>query len=481
MTDDVQRYRQRREMRLKREQPVDAVQRFRERRYNRLVARMDADDDEKNGNKNSGGGHGNTRIPFGLCEREGIKVGDNWTPKDAWKALEGKGYSPDGVYKELQKTGSVSEARPAKVEAPKMSPKEANKAIKGFQETRKKRASLRWLVKHYGKQLADEEIWTERRRKIVENAIQKRDHTGLVYGTDSEAYKRDSQTCEEAIKRFEAHKSARDEFRDKLSSAKRDLDAIENSEEKKRYVDAVKTKWPTFGECKTVKELKERFDTEDYFTDDQSSFGRLDIESAVAIAEDVEAFFRANPKMRGKLGHFEVKKLYYGGLSYDDYVEFDSTEFKSRVREEKRGGYLHSEHVRDWGRQTVFHEYSHQMDTYISKKLGMSDMGFSTYVYNETVKRLKEAGSPIVSGLEEKIPSKIKGEEERKEFLDGLIKERVKRAVSEYAYKGGRGVHKNDVEFFAEAMSNLQTDSGPGEVEKIVGKIFEEKLKELRD
>lgn len=64
----------------------------------------DADDDEGNG----GGSHGNTKIPFGLCQREGIKVQPGWTPQDAWNALEGKGYNAKETYKELKETGKVS-------------------------------------------------------------------------------------------------------------------------------------------------------------------------------------------------------------------------------------------------------------------------------------------------------------------------------------------------------------------------------------
>ena len=66
-------------------------------------ARMDDDDDDEA----SGGSHGNTKIPFGLCQREGIKVGADWTPKDAWNALEGKGYKAGEVYKNLRETGKV--------------------------------------------------------------------------------------------------------------------------------------------------------------------------------------------------------------------------------------------------------------------------------------------------------------------------------------------------------------------------------------
>ena len=79
-----------------------------EKDYRRARARYDEKQDD---GEDTGGNHGNTRIPFGLCRREGIKVRPGWTPKDAWKALEGKGYSVSEVYKELKKTGKVSEKR----------------------------------------------------------------------------------------------------------------------------------------------------------------------------------------------------------------------------------------------------------------------------------------------------------------------------------------------------------------------------------
>lgn len=99
---------------------MDAVQKYRLNRIRRMelkygkyhgpLARFDDDDDETNNNNgnSSHGGHGNTRIPFGLCEREGIDIGKGWTPKDAWNALEGKGISAGSIYKQLRTTGKVS-------------------------------------------------------------------------------------------------------------------------------------------------------------------------------------------------------------------------------------------------------------------------------------------------------------------------------------------------------------------------------------
>ena len=98
--DAVTKYRLRRAERLGIEKETDSVTEYRRRRAQRLSARFDDDEDE-------GGNHGNTKIPFGLCQREGIKVQPGWTPTDAWNALEGKGYSAKETYQRLKKTGTA--------------------------------------------------------------------------------------------------------------------------------------------------------------------------------------------------------------------------------------------------------------------------------------------------------------------------------------------------------------------------------------
>ena len=97
----IEEYRKRRQSRL----DAKAVYDYKERRDQRWIARMD--DDEENGNNTGSGGHGNTKIPFGLCQREGIAIDPKWSPKDAWDALAGKGYSAGEVYKSLKATGKV--------------------------------------------------------------------------------------------------------------------------------------------------------------------------------------------------------------------------------------------------------------------------------------------------------------------------------------------------------------------------------------
>ena len=81
-----------------------AVEAYRKRRQLRLDARFRKDAPEAE-NENAGGnapaprgGHGNTRLPFGLCQREGIEVGRDWAPRDAWDALAGHGITPSSEY-----------------------------------------------------------------------------------------------------------------------------------------------------------------------------------------------------------------------------------------------------------------------------------------------------------------------------------------------------------------------------------------------
>ena len=82
-----------------------AVENYKMRRAARLEARgYHADVEEENNSNNrssSGSGHGNTRLPFGLCRRLGIEVGSDWTPRDAWDALADKGITPAGEFSRL--------------------------------------------------------------------------------------------------------------------------------------------------------------------------------------------------------------------------------------------------------------------------------------------------------------------------------------------------------------------------------------------
>jgi len=87
----------------------EKIEAFKQRRAERMHVRFDDEEDQGNNNNNrvnngkGSGGHGNTRLPFGLCKRFGIEIEDGWTPKDAWAALSGMGITADGAYEKLKK------------------------------------------------------------------------------------------------------------------------------------------------------------------------------------------------------------------------------------------------------------------------------------------------------------------------------------------------------------------------------------------
>ena len=88
---------------------MNAVDRFRIRRDRRINARKRLDDEEEanNGGGKKGGGHGNTKLPYGLCLREGIEIGKDWSPRDAWGALADKGITPAGEFAKRKGGGNT--------------------------------------------------------------------------------------------------------------------------------------------------------------------------------------------------------------------------------------------------------------------------------------------------------------------------------------------------------------------------------------
>lgn len=76
--------------------------------YNEIISGGNGETPEAEGNEGKdtpqeSKGSGNTRLPFGLCQRYGIALPEGATPRDAWNALKGKGITPEKVYKELDK------------------------------------------------------------------------------------------------------------------------------------------------------------------------------------------------------------------------------------------------------------------------------------------------------------------------------------------------------------------------------------------
>lgn len=76
-------------------------------------------------------GHGNTRLPYGLCKAAGIDATD-MTPKQAWQALESKtGIKADKAYDRLKKEGNAEKLAKEAEKLAKKKPKKAKAEPEG--------------------------------------------------------------------------------------------------------------------------------------------------------------------------------------------------------------------------------------------------------------------------------------------------------------------------------------------------------------
>lgn len=192
----VEEYRERREAR-KAERKRERIEDYRERRAIRLLERglmpveyrADApDDDGGNNNNNNGGGgekggHGNTRLPFGLCMRYGITIEPGWGPGDAWEALKGVGIEAKKAYEKLKRGGDPGTPEPEPPKDPVKSVRvrtrsgtdvEYNK-LEGKKLTWTSRGDAPWRL--YGDRVGDfEEMgWRAPARRMSESFFTKTD------------------------------------------------------------------------------------------------------------------------------------------------------------------------------------------------------------------------------------------------------------------------------------------------------------------
>lgn len=228
-------YKKRRQKRL----DAKAVEQYRIRRDARLHGRMDADGDEEsnNGGGKSGGGHGNTRIPFGLCQREGIQIDPEWEPSDAWDALAGKGYSAGEVYKELKKSGKVPEKKTASKPVPDL------KKVSALASEHKTRASElkrgRLALRE-----ADEEISDQDRLINNLNASIERYERWANESTGSEREKYERMVRDVKSSKDEAEKEL-GELKNRREHIKEKLGELEKKDEEyKEAVDSVLSDHP---------------------------------------------------------------------------------------------------------------------------------------------------------------------------------------------------------------------------------------------
>ena len=124
-------------------------------------------------------GHGNTRLPYGLCKKYGIDVPPGTTPYEAWELLKGKGVNPKEEYRKLKERGEKKARREAeeqakreagekaKREAGERARKEAEeKARREAEERAKREAEER--AKHEAEEKAKREAEEKAKREAEE-------------------------------------------------------------------------------------------------------------------------------------------------------------------------------------------------------------------------------------------------------------------------------------------------------------------------
>ena len=460
---------------------LKSISEYKRRRIQRLRARFDDDDDENNGGGAKRGGHGNTKIPFGLCQREGIKVGSDWTPKDAWNALEGKGYSASETYSELKKTGKTPKSPTGKAASGTVDLEAARKDYTG------KRSKVKQLESEY-RNRPDREM-LENRIKYSQERI---DDAERIYNIwDKRIQKRERQTgmgreeLEEAAstgkfivweergrrmglpaKDLLSNYKERDYWEKTIDGRKAELEeakakrdeALKPAEDAIRQArrevhEAAKKAFPTFDDCKNVEELESRFNAEGLFQDERDSdFGQLGLDASRKIVDTTMEFFGKHADLKGKLNAIRVDFHDDNQMGYsNDHVVFlnskyfGNEDFEAIYKKTVDNGF-HPEGTT--AMSVISHEYTHQMDNYMTEMLGIKRGKFSDKVLREVQKEIAT-----------------------------LTEDEIKKSVSDYSmkkYKGGESM-----EFLAEAYSEYLTSPNPRRIAMATGRIVEKYLKKV--
>ncbi len=461
-----------------------AIAEYKKRRITRLRTRFDADGDESENNSPPaarGGGHGNTKIPFGLCQREGIKVGADWTPKDAWEALEGKGYSASDTYKELKKTGKTPKSPTGKTGG---ATADVETARKDFSSKRAQMGQLRSELNNHPQreelerritfcknQLEDcemkaniclkrtqahEKKFGMTKEEIEEAAWQGKflhwEERGRRMARPAKDFVRDYRNLEFWERGVEARKKELEEAEKKRSEV---LGPIEEKIEKarKEVHEAAKRAFPSLDDCKNVEELESRFNAEGLFKGEaDSNFGELGLEHSRRVIDATMKFFEKHADLKGKLNAIRVDfhDDNQMGYSNDHEVFFNSKyfgdeDFENIYKRTVDNGF-HPEGTT--AMSVIAHEYTHQLDNYMTEMLGIKRGKFSDKVLREVQKEIRT-----------------------------LTEDEIKKSVSDYSmkkYKGGESM-----EFLAEAYSEYLTSPNPRRIAMATGKIVEKYLKKV--
>ena len=509
----------------------------------------DADDDSEGSEAEKKGGHGNTRLPYGLCEKYGIEVQKGWTPKDAWGALAGKGVSAAEEYKKLRERGRaetkaavsterhslaknacldrqneaaertkeldrkiieatnrridtefgpLSRAKSELLEAERRAVKakkrkdiiagrtkeeleaEADALYKRFREAEELNMKLydrpergtperaewdEWCQRHGGrsaisKRIAEDLIdpnGTREQYNVLSNII---NNDYDRYGPDG-GYKEASKIVRSAKKKIAGYEKEIADAEKEVEEYQRQRAEAEESLKpiRQEYYDAVKERFPTFDDCKTPSDVAERLSAEGAFSgaDVMCDFGqKVTLDTAKAVAKSFVDYMEKMPFLKGHCGRLVIEDMtdkdsnVYGysqrgkgvrlnNLFYGDDKKFEESWQKCMDREFHPPGLTKD--------SVIQHEYSHQLDDYMTDALKLQYGKFSTLVLNEVISKL------------------------------GMDRESCKRAVSGYSVNNSSG---GDIEWFAEALSEYTGSANPRPIAAAVGECVMKYAQQLQ-
>ena len=477
LQDAVKRFRSRRAVRLgiKTSIRYDSVEEYRRRRAERMGIHLDADDDETTGQKK--GGHGNTKLPFGLCQREGIEVQKGWTPEEAWKALEGKGYSAGESYQELKKTGKVSAkgAKPVKKDYSKM---DYDTLMKEYEDHNRRYQEREERYNNQGKDIKAVKGSLGRVKMIKERG----DYHGETY---EDLMKFMEQDDDQDYPLHSVMKKAMDTFGHDVFE--KDIAEVEKIAEKKikkleepigfgdlneeresiqtAMASAAKAKYKKLSNCDSAAALEARTRADDFFNigdymSKTMDYKDLDDRTASGIGKGLETLRQKFPKLKGYLTpplvNDDVAQNAYAhcetGAMYDAQVVLNKWQFRNadhlldNLKSDVKSGF----HPKGTGniQSVVTHEYGHAIDDLLTKKFSSELKGkqFSEYVLSRIATEQKTGRTEVLA------------------------------QVSKYALNNGA---KGGQEFLAEAFSEYCGSSKPRPIAVQVGQIMTEYINKL--
>lgn len=245
-----------------------------------------------------------------------------------------------------------------------------------------------------------------------------------------------------------------EEYKRQIAEAKESLKPV-----RQEYYDSVKERFPTFDDCKTVEDIAERLSAEGAFDGDDivCDFGhKVSLDTAKATAKSFVDYINKVPFMKGHCGRLVIEDMtaedagVYGYSQRGKGVRLNNRFYGDEQKFEESWQRCMTDKFHPPGltkESVVQHEYSHQMDDYMSDALKLHSGNFSTLVMNEVMSKL------------------------------GMSRDECKRAVSGYSVNNKSG---GDVEWFAEAMSEYTGSANPRPVAVAVGECVMKYAQQLQ-